>query len=139
MFIASKDKEKFCDELKTIYTAPSEEAGLDALKMMQEHWPMYQAYLKSWETRWADLAPFFSYPQAVLGDKVSVATIDGPVSMKIPAGTQPGEVFRIRGKGVPHLGRYGHGDHLVTVKLIVPKKLSHAEKELIEQLKKNAR
>lgn len=65
MFIASKDKEKFCDELKTIYTAPSEEAGLDALKMMQEHWPMYQAYLKSWETRWADLAPFFSYPQAV--------------------------------------------------------------------------
>lgn len=65
MFIASKDKEKFCDELKTVYTAVSEEAGLDALKNMQEHWPMYQAYLKSWETRWADLAPFFSYPQAV--------------------------------------------------------------------------
>lgn len=65
MFIASKDKDTFCDELKTIYTAPSEEAGLDALKTMQEHWPMYQPYLKSWETRWADLAPFFSYPQAV--------------------------------------------------------------------------
>ena len=65
MFIASKDKEKFCDELKTIYTAPSEEAGLDALKGMQERWPMYQTYLKSWETKWADLAPFFSYPQAV--------------------------------------------------------------------------
>lgn len=80
-----------------------------------------------------------SYPEAALGDKVSVMTIDGPVSMKVPAGTQPGEVFRIRGKGIPHLGRYGHGDHLVTVKLVVPKKLSHAEKELIGQLKKSAR
>lgn len=65
MFIASKDKEKFSDELKTIYTAPSEDAGLEALKNMQERWPMYNAYLKSWEMRWADLAPFFSYPQAV--------------------------------------------------------------------------
>ena len=80
-----------------------------------------------------------SYPEAALGDKVSVATIDGPVSMKVPAGTQPGEVFRIRGKGIPHLGRYGQGDHLVTVKLVVPKKLSHAEKELISQLKKSER
>lgn len=76
-----------------------------------------------------------SYPEAALGEKVSVLTVDGPVSMKIPAGTQPGEVFRIRGKGIPHLGRYGHGDHLVTVKVVVPKKLSHKEKELIEQLR----
>jgi len=65
MFIASKDKEQFCSELKSIYNAPSEEAGLDALKEMMDRWPQYQAYLKSWETRWADIAPFFSYPQAV--------------------------------------------------------------------------
>ncbi len=65
MFIASKDKEQFCAELKSIYNAPSEEAGLDALKEMMDRWPQYQAYLKSWETRWADIAPFFSYPQSV--------------------------------------------------------------------------
>ncbi len=74
------------------------------------------------------------YHQAVLGDKLDVLTVEGPVKMKIPAGTQGGEVFRIRGKGIPHLGRYGHGDHLVTVKLLVPKKLSHDEKKLIEKL-----
>jgi transposase-like protein len=65
MFIASKDKDQFCIELKSVYNAPSEEAGLDALKVMMERWPQYQAYLKSWEARWSDIAPFFSYPQAV--------------------------------------------------------------------------
>ncbi|MEP7162646.1 MAG: molecular chaperone DnaJ [Candidatus Moraniibacteriota bacterium] len=75
-----------------------------------------------------------SYSQAVLGDKIDVETIEGPVTMKIPAGTQAGEVFRIRGKGVPHLGRYGRGDHLVRVGLRVPKKLSGKAKKLIEEL-----
>jgi transposase-like protein len=65
MFVASKDKDKFCDELKSVYMALSEDAGMEALKVMQERWPLYKAYLKSWETRWADLAPFFSYPYAV--------------------------------------------------------------------------
>lgn len=76
-----------------------------------------------------------SYSQAVLGGKVNVETIDGDVTMKIPAGTQPGEVFRIKGKGVPHLGRYGRGDHLVSIVLKVPKKLSSEEKNLIEKLR----
>ncbi len=58
---------------------------------------------------------------------------------KLEGATQSGEVFRIRGKGVPHLGRYGHGDHLVTVKLLVPKKLSSDEKKLIERLDEIAR
>jgi transposase-like protein len=65
MFIASKDKDQFCAELKSVYNAPSEQAGLDALKEMMERWPQYRAYLKSWETRWSDIAPFFSYPQSV--------------------------------------------------------------------------
>ncbi len=72
------------------------------------------------------------YAQAVLGAQVSVSTVEGAVKMKIPAGTQPGEVFRIRSKGVPHLGRYGRGDHLVTIKLVVPKKVSSEEKKMIE-------
>lgn len=77
-----------------------------------------------------------TFAQVALGDKVIVETIEGDVMMKIPQGTQPGEVFRVRGKGVPHLGHFGRGDHLVTVVLSVPKKLSHEEKELIERLKK---
>ena len=76
-----------------------------------------------------------TFAQAALGDKVTLETIDGDMTMKIPAGTQPDEVFRIRGKGVPHLGRHGRGDQLVTIILAVPKKLSHTEKELIEKLK----
>ncbi len=89
-----------------------------------------------WKRRGDDVLSVLEiqYSQAVLGDKVEVATVEGRVTMKIPAGTQGGEVFRIRGKGIPHLGRYGSGDHLVTVKLIVPKKLSHEEKQLIEKL-----
>lgn len=76
-----------------------------------------------------------SYAQAALGDKVEIGTIEGDVTMKIPVGTQPGEVFRIKGKGVPHLGRYGRGDHLVQIQLSVPKKLSSEEKRLIEALR----
>lgn len=77
-----------------------------------------------------------TFTQAVLGDKVSVMTIDGDMTMKIPAGTQPGEVFRIRGKGVPHLGHFGRGDHLVTITLFVPKHISREQKSLIEKLGK---
>ncbi len=76
-----------------------------------------------------------SFAEAALGAKVSIVTIEGEVIMKIPAGTQPGEVFRIKGKGVPHLNRYGRGDHLVSVTLAVPKKLSSEEKHHIEALK----
>jgi len=76
-----------------------------------------------------------SFAEAALGAKVSIHTIEGEMIMKIPAGTQPGEVFRIKGKGVPHLNRYGRGDHLVAVSLAVPKKLSSEEKRLIETLK----
>ena len=76
-----------------------------------------------------------SFSHAVLGDSVSVETIDGMVQMKIPAGTQPGEVFRIKGKGVPHLGSYGRGNQLVHVTLKVPKKLSSEAKKVIESLR----
>jgi len=77
-----------------------------------------------------------TFAQAVLGDKINVTTIDGDMTMKVPSGTQPGEVFRIRGKGVPHLGHFGRGDHLVTISLFVPKKISREEKSLIEKLGK---
>lgn len=76
-----------------------------------------------------------SFAEAALGAKVSIMTIKGEVIMKIPAGTQPGEVFRIKGEGVPHLNRHGRGDHLVAVSLSVPKKLSSEERHAIESLR----
>lgn len=76
-----------------------------------------------------------SFAQAVLGDKIAVETLEGDVTMKIPSGTQSGEVFRIRDKGIPHLQRHGKGDHLVKVIVEVPKKLSKDQKKLIEALR----
>ncbi len=77
-----------------------------------------------------------SFADMALGASIAVATIDGEVKMKISAGTQPGEVFRIRDKGVPHLHGRGRGDHLVTVTVHVPKKLSKDAKKALEILKK---
>lgn len=76
-----------------------------------------------------------SYPQLVLGDKVEVVTLEGSISMKIPAGTVPGETFRIKGGGIPRLSRFGKGDHLVKVELTIPKHPSLAMKKLLEELK----
>jgi molecular chaperone DnaJ len=75
-----------------------------------------------------------TYSQATLGDKIEVETIDGPMRMKIPSGTQSGEVFRIRDKGVPHLGKRGRGDQLVKIIVEIPKHLSREQKRLIEEL-----
>ncbi len=75
-----------------------------------------------------------TFTQAVLGDKIVVETVEGSVKMKIPAGTASGEVFRIRGKGVPHLRGFGRGDHLVTVTIAVPQKVTRAQKKLLVQL-----
>jgi putative transposase len=61
-FLPFKDREAFCKDLKNVYTALNEEAGREALHETMEKWPQYRGYLKSWEDRWADLAPFFSYP-----------------------------------------------------------------------------
>jgi molecular chaperone DnaJ len=77
-----------------------------------------------------------TFAQAVLGDKIGVETIEGDVTMKIPAGTQSGEIFRIRDKGIPHLQKWGRGDHMVKVVVEIPKRLSKEQKKLIEALQK---
>lgn len=76
-----------------------------------------------------------SFAQAALGDKISVETVDGPVKMKVPAGTQSGEQYRIRGKGVPKLRSLGRGDHIVEVIVDVPTSLTRTQKKLITQLR----
>ena len=73
--------------------------------------------------------------QATLGADISVPTVDGEEQLKIPAGTQPGKVFKLRGKGIPHLRRKDHrGDQLVIVNVEIPSKLSKEQRQLFEQL-----
>ena len=72
--------------------------------------------------------------QATLGSEIEVPTLDGNETLKIPAGTQPGKVFHIKNKGVPHLRRNGRGDQLVIVNVAVPTKLSKEQRELFEKL-----
>ena len=74
-----------------------------------------------------------SYAQAVLGAEIEVPTIDGKVKLNIPEGTQPGAVFRLKGKGIPYLRGSGRGDQFISVTIKVPKNLSHSQKELLRQ------
>ncbi|MFB3737930.1 MAG: molecular chaperone DnaJ [Candidatus Velamenicoccus archaeovorus] len=74
-----------------------------------------------------------TFAEAALGANVQVPTLNGAVTLKVPAGTQNGQTFRIRGKGAPKRG--GQGDLLVKVDVQVPKKLSREEKQLLRQLK----
>jgi len=64
-FVSSKDRKKFCSDLRTIYTAPTEEAGLDALEEVKNKWKQYEIYLKRWEENWTELSPFFAYPEQI--------------------------------------------------------------------------
>ncbi|MBP9686609.1 MAG: molecular chaperone DnaJ [Candidatus Doudnabacteria bacterium] len=75
-----------------------------------------------------------SFVQVALGTIIDVKTVDGELEVKVPSGTQPGTVLKISGKGVPHVNSGKRGDLLLTVRVIVPGKLSKKEKELIEQL-----
>ncbi|MBI2019819.1 DnaJ domain-containing protein [Candidatus Daviesbacteria bacterium] len=75
-----------------------------------------------------------SIPQLVLGDTFEVETVHGKVKVRVPPGTQPGSLVRLKGKGAPRLGSSGHGDHYVRVNLKVPQNPSKEEKKLYEQL-----
>jgi molecular chaperone DnaJ len=75
-----------------------------------------------------------SFPQAALGAEIEIDGIDGPVSLRIPEGTQSSRELRVRGRGVPMLNGKGNGDLLVTVVVQVPKKLSKVQRELMRQL-----
>jgi molecular chaperone DnaJ len=74
--------------------------------------------------------------QATLGTDVDVPTVDGPTRLKIPAGSQPGKVFNLKGKGVPHLRGTGRGDQLVVVSVETPTKLTPEQRKLFEELAK---
>lgn len=75
-----------------------------------------------------------TFSEAALGTQVEVPTTDGRVKLKIPAGTQSGRTFRLKGKGAPKLKGKGNGDMLVTVRIAVPKKVNKEERTAIEKL-----
>ena len=75
-----------------------------------------------------------SFAEASLGTTIEVPTLDGKAKLKIPAGTQPDTILRLRGQGMPRTRWRGNGDQLVRIKVEVPKKLSRKQRELVEQL-----
>jgi molecular chaperone DnaJ len=76
-----------------------------------------------------------SVVDAILGTEAAVPTVHGTVSLKIPEGTQPEQILRLKGKGMPVLNTSRFGDHYVTVKIQIPTKLSRAERKLVEEWK----
>jgi molecular chaperone DnaJ len=77
-----------------------------------------------------------SYTTAALGGTVEVPTPDGPVSLKVPAGTEDGKLLRIKGRGAPHVKGGGRGDLLARIRIDVPKRVSKKQRELLEELQK---
>jgi molecular chaperone DnaJ len=74
--------------------------------------------------------------EAVFGDKIEIPTVDGMVWLTLPPGVQAGQQLKLKGKGVPHFGGGGVGDHYVTIKVITPTALSERGKELLREVDK---
>ncbi|MDP3947650.1 MAG: molecular chaperone DnaJ [bacterium] len=79
-----------------------------------------------------------SFTQAALGAEVEVPTLEGNVRLKFPAGSQTGEVFRLKNKGIPHLNGRGRGDQLVRLRVVTPESLTKKQRQLFEELAKNS-
>lgn len=78
------------------------------------------------------------FTQAILGTELPVETIDGKVTIKIPSGTQPNTIIRLKGKGVSHVHGSGKGDQYVRIKVVLPKNINGKQKELLKEFEENA-
>ncbi len=78
-----------------------------------------------------------TYTQATLGDEITVPTVEGKVTYKVPEGTQTGTVFRLRGKGIKKINRPDHGDHYVKVNIEVPKNLTKDQKQKLKEFEQS--
>ena len=74
-----------------------------------------------------------SFVQAALGCELVVPTLDGDVKYTVPAGTQPGDVFKLKDRGIQNLNGRGRGDQLVRVEVVVPRKLSEKQKDILRE------
>ena len=77
---------------------------------------------------------YITFPEAVFGTQVEVPTIDGRAKIKVPPGTQSGKIFRLKGKGFPHVNSYEKGDQLIQVNVWTPQHVSTDEKQMLEKL-----
>jgi DnaJ-class molecular chaperone len=77
--------------------------------------------------------------QAALGDVLSVPTIDGPLNLKIQAGTQSGALIRLHGRGVPHIHGSGRGDQYVRIKVTIPSKLTSRQRDLLREFEEEGK
>ena len=77
-----------------------------------------------------------SVPQAALGAEVTIPAIEGKANLRIHPGTQPGQILRVKGRGMPRIGGYGRGDLRVRVNVVVPEKLTQHQRNLMEELAK---
>ena len=78
---------------------------------------------------------YLNFADAALGTSKEIPTLTGKVKIKIPAGTQPGKIFRLKGKGLPSVQSYGTGDQLINVNIWTPKKLNDDERAMMEKLR----
>lgn len=78
---------------------------------------------------------YISFPDAALGTSIDVPTIDGKARIKIKPGTQAGEIFRLKGKGLPSINGYGSGDQLIHVNVWIPKEISAEERDMLDKLR----
>ena len=84
---------------------------------------------------WCDLP--LTFTQATLGAEVVVPTLDGKVSYQVHEGTQPGDVFKLKGRGITHLGGFGRGDQFVKAVVEIPKNLSQKQKDILKDFESN--
>lgn len=80
---------------------------------------------------------YVNFVDAVLGESIEIPTINGKAKIKVDPGTQSGKVLRLKGKGLPHVQRYGTGDLFVHINIWTPKKVSKEEREILEKLKQS--
>ena len=77
--------------------------------------------------------------QATLGAEIKVPTLDGQITMRVPEGTQPGRVMRLKGKGIPSLRSGSRGDQLVRIKVVVPTRLNEKQKDALRRFEEISR
>lgn len=81
---------------------------------------------------------YISFPDAVFGTQIEVPTIDGRAKIKIPPGTQSGKIFRLKGKGFPHVNSYERGDQLIHVNIWTPQHVTPEEKTMLEKMNRSS-
>jgi molecular chaperone DnaJ len=80
-----------------------------------------------------------NFAQAALGTDIEIPVLDGRTNLKIPAGSQAGQVLRLKNRGIPHLNSRGRGDQLVTLRLVTPDALTEKQRQLFQELAKTLR